>query len=90
MRDSNDWLGNRLMDLLDSKDFLMDLVKNLGRGEISTTSLIAKKIFQAWRTVTNFNLPGKSKKNVVEPNEILENYGSPIRISQEIQEVESA
>ena len=25
MRDSNDWLGNRLMDLLDSKDFLMDL-----------------------------------------------------------------
>ena len=41
------------------KDFLMDLVKNLGRGEISTTSIIAKKIFQAWRTVTNFNLPGK-------------------------------
>ena len=46
------------------KDFLMDLVKNLGRGEISTTSLIAKKMFQAWRTVTNFNLPGKSRKNV--------------------------
>ena len=46
------------------KDFLMDLVKNLGRGEISTTSLIAKKMFQVWRTVTNFNLPGKSRKNV--------------------------
>ncbi len=44
------------------KDFLMDLVKNLGRGEISTTSLVVKKIFQSWRTVTNFNLPGKSKK----------------------------
>ena len=36
------------------KDFLMDLVKNLGRGEISTTSLIAKKIFQAWRTFNKF------------------------------------
>ena len=30
------------------KDFLMDLVKNLGRGEISTASLITKKIFQVW------------------------------------------
>ena len=46
------------------KDFLMDLLKNLGRDEISTSSIIAKKLFQAWRTVTNFNLPGKSKKNV--------------------------
>mgnify|MGYP001361762814 CR=1 FL=1 len=46
------------------KDFLMELIKNLGRGEISTTSLITKKIYQAWRTITNFNLPGKSKKNV--------------------------
>ena len=46
------------------KDFLMDLLKNLGRGEISTSSIIAKKLFQAWRTVTNFNLPGKSRKNV--------------------------
>ena len=26
------------------KDFLMDLVQNLGRGEISTASLITKKI----------------------------------------------
>ena len=25
------------------KDFLMELIKNLGRGEISTTSLITKK-----------------------------------------------
>ena len=46
------------------KDFLMDLLKNLGRDEISTSSIIAKKLFQAWRTVTNFNLPGKSRKNV--------------------------
>jgi cyclopropane-fatty-acyl-phospholipid synthase len=46
------------------KDFLMDLVKNLGRGEISTASLITKKIYQVWRTITNYNLPGKSRKNV--------------------------
>ena len=46
------------------KDFLMEVIKNLGRNEISTTSLITKKIYQAWRTVTNFNLPGKSRKNV--------------------------
>ena len=46
------------------KDFLMGLVKNLGRGEISTTSLITKKIYHAWRTITNYNLPGKPRKNV--------------------------
>ena len=46
------------------KDFLMELIKNLGRSEISTTSFITKKIYQIWRTITNFNLPGKSRKNV--------------------------
>jgi len=46
------------------KDFLMDLIKNLGRDEVSSVSLITKKIYQAWRYVTNFNLPGKSRKNI--------------------------
>ncbi len=46
------------------KDFLMDLIKNLGRNELSTASLITKKIYQAWRYLTNFNLPGKSRKNI--------------------------
>ena len=46
------------------KDFLMHLVKNLGRNEITSASYISKKIFQAWRFVSNFNLPGKSRKNV--------------------------
>ncbi len=46
------------------KDFLMDLLKNLGRREISSTSYFSKKIFQMWRYVSNFNLPGKSRKNV--------------------------
>ena len=46
------------------KDFLMNLIKNLGRQEITTSSLIAKKIFQVWRYLTNFNLPGKSRKDI--------------------------
>ena len=46
------------------KDFLMDLVKNLGRREVNTASYISKRIFQLWRYISNFNLPGKSRKNV--------------------------
>ena len=46
------------------KDFLMDLIKNLGRNEVSTASLITKKAYQAWRYLTNFNLPSKSRKNI--------------------------
>ena len=46
------------------KNFLMGLIKNLGRGEITTASAIIKRIYQAYRSLTNFNLPGKAKKNV--------------------------
>ena len=46
------------------KDFLMELVKNLGRHEVTTASYISKRIYQFCRFVTNFNLPGKSRKNV--------------------------
>ena len=46
------------------KDFLMELVKNLGRNEVTTASYISKRIYQFCRFVTNFNLPGKSRKNV--------------------------
>ena len=46
------------------KDFLMGLIKNLGRNEVSNVSLITKKIYQVWRYLTNFNLPGKSRKNI--------------------------
>ena len=41
----------------------MDLVKNLGRREVNSASYISKKIFQLWRYLSNFNLPGKSRKN---------------------------
>ena len=46
------------------KEFLMEFVKNLGRREVSSASLMSKKIFQLWRYLSNFNLPGKSRKNV--------------------------
>jgi cyclopropane-fatty-acyl-phospholipid synthase len=45
-------------------EFLMDLIKNLGRGEVSTASAISKRIYQFCRYLTNFNFPGKSKKNI--------------------------
>ena len=45
-------------------DFLMDLIKNLGRNEVSSASAATKKIYQAWRYLTNFNLPGKSRRNI--------------------------
>jgi cyclopropane-fatty-acyl-phospholipid synthase len=46
------------------KDFLMELIKNLGRDEVSTSSHISKKIFQFWRYLSNYNLPGKSRKDI--------------------------
>ena len=46
------------------KDFLMELIKNLGRQEVTTASYISKRFYQLCRFVTNFNLPGKSRKNV--------------------------
>ena len=46
------------------KEFLMDFVKNLGRREVNSVSYISKRIFQLWRYLSNFNLPGKSRKNV--------------------------
>ena len=42
--------------------FLMSLVENLGRGEITTASYLSKRIFQAVRFISNFNLPGKQEK----------------------------
>ena len=46
------------------KDFLMDLIKNLGRNEVTSASAATKRIYQVWRYLTNFNLPGKSRKNI--------------------------
>ena len=44
--------------------FLMSLVENLGRDEVTTASYLSKKTFEIFRFFSNFNLPGKSRKNV--------------------------
>ena len=46
------------------EEFLMSLVENLGREEITTASYFSKKIYQAVRFISNFNFPGKARKNV--------------------------
>ena len=56
--------GEIIIENASLKDFLMNLVKNLGRREVNTASYISKRIFQLWRFLSNFNLPGKSRKNV--------------------------
>tara|TARA_B100001123_G_C15241497_1_gene999281 strand:+ start:364 stop:1560 length:1197 start_codon:yes stop_codon:yes gene_type:complete len=45
-------------------DFLSIAFENIGRKEINTFGYIGKKIFHAWRFVTNYNLPTKSKKDI--------------------------
>ena len=45
-------------------EFLNSIFKNIGRKEITLSAFFIKKIFQAWRFISNFNLPIKSKKNV--------------------------
>mgnify|MGYP001223403552 CR=1 FL=1 len=45
-------------------EFLMSLLQNLGREEITTASYFSKKIYELIRFISNFNLPSKARKNV--------------------------
>ena len=45
-------------------DFLSMIFENIGRGEINTYGYIMKKFVHALRFLTNYNFPGRSKKNV--------------------------
>ncbi len=45
-------------------EFLYMTFENIGRREINFSGHIIKKIFHFWRFLTNYNLPGRSKKNV--------------------------
>ena len=45
-------------------DFLNMLCENIGRNEINTYGYIIKKILHAWRYISNYNLPNKSKKDI--------------------------
>ena len=45
-------------------EFLDLAFKNVGRGEITTSAYIIKKILQLWRFISNYNFPLKSKKDI--------------------------
>ncbi len=60
------------------KEFLMDLIKNLGRSEVSTPSAITKRIYQVYRYLTNFNFPGRSRKNIEHHYDIGGNRGEKL------------
>ena len=45
-------------------DFLNLFFENIGRKEINIYGYMVKKVLHAWRFVTNYNLPSKSKKNI--------------------------
>ena len=56
--------GDLIIENASLKEFLMELIKNLGRREVTSASYISKRFFQLWRYLSNFNLPGRSRKNV--------------------------
>ena len=45
-------------------DFLNMTFENIGRKEINSFGYIIKKILHAWRFMTNYNLPKKSRKDI--------------------------
>ena len=45
-------------------EFLNMTFENIGRSEINFSGYTIKKIFHLWRFLTNYNLPGRSKRNV--------------------------
>jgi len=45
-------------------EFLYMTFENIGRKEINFSGYVIRKIFHFWRFLTNYNFPGRSKKNV--------------------------
>ena len=70
--------GEIIVENASLKEFLMDLIRNLGRREVSTASAITKRIYQIYRYLTNFNFPGKSKENIEHHYDIGGNKGEKL------------
>ena len=70
--------GEIIIENASLKEFLMDLIRNLGRREVSTASAITKRIYQIYRYLTNFNFPGKSKENIEHHYDIGGNKGEKL------------
>tara|TARA_B110000881_G_C18542509_1_gene499332 strand:+ start:237 stop:1442 length:1206 start_codon:yes stop_codon:yes gene_type:complete len=56
--------GDVVIENATLKEFLMLLIKNLGRHEVTVTGFISKKIYQFRKFISNYNFPGKSRKNI--------------------------
>ena len=56
--------GDIVIENATLKEFMMLLIKNLGRKEITTASYISKKMFQYWRYISNYNFPLKSQRDI--------------------------
>ena len=56
--------GNIIIENATLSEFLNLIFKNIGRKEITRSSYFLKKFFQHWRFVSNFNFPGKSRKDI--------------------------
>jgi len=55
--------GDLTIENASLSEFLNLIFKNLGRKELTTTAYFTKKIFHFLRFISNYNLPGKAKKN---------------------------
>ena len=55
-------------------EFLNMTFENIGRSEINFSGYTIKKIFHLWRFLTNYNLPGRSKRNVRHHYDIGEDF----------------
>ena len=56
--------GDIVIENATLKEFMMLLIKNLGRKEITIASYISKKMFQYWRHISNYNFPLKSQRDI--------------------------
>ena len=59
-------------------DFLNLTFKNIDRGKINTLGYIVRRIFHAWRFITNYNLPGRAKVNAQFHYDIGEEKGESL------------
>ncbi len=56
--------GEIIIENATLSEFLNLVFKNLGRKEVSLSGYIIKKMFHYWRIISNYNFPGKSKKDI--------------------------
>ncbi|MDC0344423.1 class I SAM-dependent methyltransferase [Pelagibacteraceae bacterium] len=56
--------GDLIIENSSLAEFLNLIFKNVGRKEITFTTHVVKRLFHFWRFISNYNLPGKSKKDV--------------------------